>query len=60
MPVERRKFERGDRVWHREIEEYGTVTRVGSGDPSVWVDVRFTYVGGHRVQGESLKRLDRA
>ena len=56
-PVGRRAFERGDRVWHMGIAEYGTVTRVASGDPSAWVDAKFTYIGGHRVQGDALGRL---
>ena len=50
-PVGRRAFERGDRVWHMGIAEYGTVTRVASGDPSAWVDAKFTYIGGHDVVG---------
>lgn len=54
-----RAFERGDRVYHGKIQEYGTVNRVGSGFVSEWIDVRFTYIGGHRVQGESLKHLER-
>lgn len=44
-------------MFHLGIAEYGIVTRVGSGDPSDWVDAKFTYIGGHRVKGDALGRL---
>jgi len=60
MNTARRLFKRGMRVFHFGIEEYGIVTRVASGDPIEWVDAKFTYIGGHRVQGDALGQLQPA
>ncbi len=47
----RRRFERGDRV---ELNaQVGTVTRVGSGDPSAWIDVRWDGGWSNRLRADT-------
>lgn len=58
MASPRRAFEKGDKLYDRNMQDYGIVMRVASGpDPLEWVDVRYEHVLRDDLSGPLGRRV---